>query len=107
MNSQADTRQASPNMRQLGPARPLASLIVVAYNSANLLPACLQALAETKDVSYEVIVVDNASRDGTPDLIAERYPDVRLLTSRENLGFGRACNQGARMARGDLLVFLN
>jgi GT2 family glycosyltransferase len=107
MNSQADTQPATPHTHLLAPARPLASLIVVTYNSANLLPACLEALAQTRDAPYEVIVVDNASRDGTPDLIAERYPDVRLLTSGENLGFGRACNQGARMARGDLLVFLN
>jgi GT2 family glycosyltransferase len=86
---------------------PLASLIIVTYNSVGLLPACLEALAETKDVSYEVIVVDNASQDGTAALVAERYPRVRLLANCENIGFGRACNQGARAARGGLLVFLN
>jgi GT2 family glycosyltransferase len=56
---------------------------------------------------YEVLVVDNASRDGTPGLVAERYPEVKLLANSQNLGFGRACNQGARAARGALLVFLN
>ena len=115
MNSQADTQQATRNTQQpapahlltRSPARPLASLIVVTYNSAELLPAFFEALATTKDISYEVIVVDNASQDGTPALVAERYPHVRLLANHENIGFGRACNQGARAARGELLVFLN
>jgi GT2 family glycosyltransferase len=85
----------------------LASLIVVTYNSVDLLPAFFEALAVTEEISYEVIVVDNASQDGTPALVAERYPDVHLLANRENVGFGCACNQGARAARGNLLVFLN
>jgi GT2 family glycosyltransferase len=86
---------------------PLASLIVVTYNSAALLPAFFDALAATRDATYEVIVVDNASRDGTAHLVAERYSNVHLLANAENIGFGRACNQGARAARGRLLVFLN
>jgi GT2 family glycosyltransferase len=115
MSSQADTQQATCNTQQpapahpltRSPAHPLASLIVVTYNSAELLPAFFEALAATNDISYEVIVVDNASQDGTPALVAERYPDARLLANRENVGFGRACNQGARAAHGDLLIFLN
>jgi GT2 family glycosyltransferase/SAM-dependent methyltransferase len=86
---------------------PLVSLIVVTYNSAELLPAFFAALATTTYARYEVLVVDNASHDGTPDLLTQRYPQARLLPNAENLGFGRACNQGARAARGDLLVFLN
>jgi GT2 family glycosyltransferase len=115
MNSQSDLQHATRNTQQpvpahpltRSPAHPLASLIIVTYNSANLLPACLHALAETKEAPYEVIVVDNASQDGTPALVAERYPLVRLLANHENVGFGRACNQGARVARGQLLVFMN
>jgi len=86
---------------------PLVSLIVVTYNSAPLLPDFFAALATTKYAPYEVLVVDNASQDGTPQLVATDYPAVRLIVNRENLGFGRACNQGARAARGELLVFLN
>ncbi len=107
MNNQADTQQATGITQQPVPAHPLASLIVVTYNSAELLPAFFEALAATKDISYEVIVVDNASQDGTQALVAERYPHVRLLANRENVGFGRACNQAARGACGSLLVFLN
>ncbi|HEU5097708.1 MAG TPA: glycosyltransferase family 2 protein, partial [Roseiflexaceae bacterium] len=85
----------------------LISLILVTYNSARLLPEFFAALGTTRDAAYEVLVVDNASSDGTPELVAERYPQAQLLANAENGGFGRACNQGGRAARGDLLVFLN
>jgi N-acetylglucosaminyl-diphospho-decaprenol L-rhamnosyltransferase len=86
--------------------RALISLILVTYNSAGLLPAFFEALADTSYAPYELIAVDNASADGTATELARR-PGVRLLANAENVGFGRACNQGARMATGSLLVFLN
>jgi GT2 family glycosyltransferase len=87
--------------------QPLISLIIVTYNSAALLPECLAAIATTTYPNYEVLVVDNASSDGTPQLAAERHPQALLLLNSQNIGFGRACNQGARAANGELLVFLN
>jgi GT2 family glycosyltransferase len=86
---------------------PLVSLIVVTYNSAALLPAFFAALEQTTYARYEVLIVDNASQDGTAQLVAQQYPQAQLITNDQNLGFGRACNQGARAARGELLVFLN
>jgi N-acetylglucosaminyl-diphospho-decaprenol L-rhamnosyltransferase len=86
---------------------PLVSLIVVTYNSAAHLPSFFEALATTAYQPYEVLVVDNNSQDGTSRILAEQYPEVRLLANDTNLGFGRACNQGARAAQGDILVFLN
>jgi N-acetylglucosaminyl-diphospho-decaprenol L-rhamnosyltransferase len=86
---------------------PLISLIIVTYNSAALLPECLAAIASTIYPNYEVLVVDNASSDGTPQLVAERYPQVRLLPNSANIGFGPACNRGVLAANGELLVFLN
>jgi N-acetylglucosaminyl-diphospho-decaprenol L-rhamnosyltransferase len=86
---------------------PLVSLIVVTYNSAPLLSDFFAALATTAYAPYEVLVVDNASQDGTPQLVAADHPAARLIANCENVGFGRACNQGARAARGELLVFLN
>lgn len=85
---------------------PLVSLILVTYNSARLLPAFFDALAGTRYAPYELIAVDNASADGTAEELARR-PGVRLLANAANVGFGRACNQGARAASGSLLVFLN
>jgi len=87
--------------------QPHISLIVVTYNSAARLPDFFAAIEMTRDAAYEVLAVDNASSDGTAQMIVERYPQARLLANAENLGFGRACNQGARAARGELLVFLN
>jgi N-acetylglucosaminyl-diphospho-decaprenol L-rhamnosyltransferase len=86
---------------------PLVSLIVVTYNSAARLPGFFEALAATRYSPYEVIVVDNASPDGAARYVAEHQPTARLIANNENVGFGRACNQGARVARGDFLVFLN
>ena len=86
---------------------PLVSLIVVTYRSAAHLPGFFAALAATRYAPYEILVVDNASPDGTARLVAERFPQARLIANAENAGFGRACNQGARAARGEYLVFLN
>ncbi len=88
-------------------ASPLVSLILVTYNSADLLPAFFAALERTAYTRYEVLVVDNASTDGTVRYLAAAQPELPLLVNRENVGFGRACNQGACAAAGDLLVFLN
>jgi N-acetylglucosaminyl-diphospho-decaprenol L-rhamnosyltransferase len=89
------------------PPTPLVSLIIVTYNSAALLHDFFAALATTTYAPYQVLVVDNASQDGTPQRIAADYPAARLIANHENQGFGRACNQGARAAQGELLVFLN
>jgi GT2 family glycosyltransferase len=88
---------------------PTFSVVVVAYNSRGTLPACLDSVERAfagapEDV--EVIVVDNASRDGTAEWLKAR-PRVQAVLNAENLGFSRACNQGARPARGNHLVFLN
>ncbi|HJZ49990.1 MAG TPA: glycosyltransferase family 2 protein [Roseiflexaceae bacterium] len=86
---------------------PLISLILITYNSAAQLPDFFAAIQNTRAANYELLVVDNASADGTPQMVAQRYPQARLLANAENVGFGQACNQGARAARGELLVFLN
>ncbi|HEU5088975.1 MAG TPA: glycosyltransferase family 2 protein [Roseiflexaceae bacterium] len=82
-------------------------MIVVTYNSAPLLPAFFGSLAAAGRQPREIIVVDNGSRDGTAQLVAANYPHARLLANSANTGFGHACNQGAAIATGDLLAFLN
>lgn len=86
---------------------PLVSLIIITYNSAQCLPALLESLAHTHYPGYEIIVVDNASADSSVQLVARHAPQARLLLNHENLGFGRACNQGAAAAQGDFFVFMN
>lgn len=83
------------------------SVVIPAWNGARFLPACLEALYALGDPDLDVVVVDNASADGSADLVAARYPAARLLRHAENLGFARACNAGLRAAAGEVLVLLN
>lgn len=83
------------------------SFITVTYNSAAEVAPTLEALGAQLETGDEVIVVDNDSSDGTPDRVREALPLARVIPSGGNIGFGAACNLGARQARGDLLVFLN
>lgn len=84
------------------------SIIIVNYNTKQLLANCLATVFEkTKGVTFEVIVVDNASTDSSEEYIKERYPSVKWINSGENLGFGKANNLGAKSATGKYLFLLN
>lgn len=85
------------------------SLIAISLNSRGFLRECIASLraAVWRNVTWELIVVDNASTDGTPAMLAAEYPDVRVIANRSNLGFCKAGNQGAEIARGRHLLFLN
>ena len=86
------------------------SLILVTYNSRGLVDAAIssaEAAAREAGIDLEIVVVDNASADGTADHIAERYPSARLIRNVRNLGFGRANNQAFREATGDYWLLLN
>lgn len=79
------------------------SVIVVSYNTIDFLRTCLASLAE----AAEVIVVDNASHDGSPEMVEREFPSVKLVRNGQNLGFGAANNQGMDVATGDLVLLLN
>lgn len=84
------------------------SIILVNYNSAGLLRQCLQSIYEqTQDISFEVIVVDNASSDESRQIVRSEFPAVQLIESPENLGFSRGNNLGVKLAKGTYCVFLN
>lgn len=88
--------------------RPIVSIIVVSYNTAAMTIACLRSiLAETVQNSFEILVVDNASTDGSADQIARDLPQVALIRSAENIGFARANNLAAQNAKGQFLLLLN
>jgi GT2 family glycosyltransferase len=83
------------------------SVLIVTFHSAADLPLCLDSVRRaTHQASYEILVVDNASADGTADLAAADS-GVRLIRNRENLGFARANNQGFHEARGRYVLLLN
>ncbi len=85
------------------------SVIIVNYNTRQLLDDCLASLiaAVPPEKGLEIIVVDNASSDGSQDMVRQKYPRVRLLASEENRGFSAANNLGAAEANGRTLLFLN
>ena len=84
------------------------SIIIVNWNSADYVVACIRSIrAETSRVSYEVIVVDNASFDGCGERLAREHPGVIFVQSHGNLGFSRANNLGAEHAHGAVFLFLN
>ena len=84
------------------------STIIVSYNTRSITLECIRSVLEqTRSVSNEILVVDNASRDGSADAIAARFPGVTLVASRENLGFAGANNLAADRARGRYLMLLN
>jgi N-acetylglucosaminyl-diphospho-decaprenol L-rhamnosyltransferase len=87
---------------------PDVSVIVLNYNGRSFLPGCLDALASQEAaLPFEVILVDNASSDGSAAFVRERYPDVRVIETGTNLGFAAGNNAGAGAAEGRTLVFLN
>lgn len=84
------------------------SVIIVSYNTCRLTLDCLRSVFESETVySYEVIVVDNASRDDSVAAIREQFPQVRLLENKDNTGFARANNQAMNIATGRYVLLLN
>lgn len=88
---------------------PFASIVIVNYNGAYYLPACLSALRQQTypEDRFEVIVSDNGSTDGSLLLLCEQYPWVRLLENGRNLGFATGNNVAFGQARGDYIILLN
>lgn len=84
------------------------SIILVNYNTRRLTCDCIDSIIkQTLGVSYEIIVVDNDSHDDSVDFIKSNYPTVKLIESKENLGFGRANNLGMESAQGKYFFLLN
>lgn len=100
-------KSEDPRPPASGPACAV-SVVIVSWNVRDLLLRCIDSVYRTTAASdYEVIVVDNASSDGTVETVKTRFPAVRLIDSPENLGFPKACNLGARNSRGKYIFFLN
>jgi len=87
--------------------RPLASIIVPNWNGRPWLDKCLQSLLAQTARPVEVLLVDNASTDGSPEHVERTYPAVRVLRMPENLGFSVACNAGIRASAGEFVSLFN
>ena len=88
--------------------QPVLSIIVVNYNTRDMTQACLDSvLAETKETPFELIVVDNASSDGSAEAIAAHRSNSQLIALDKNIGFAGANNLAAKLARGRYILLLN
>lgn len=84
------------------------SIIIVNWNSAAYVKTCLRSIYENvRGITFEVIVVDNASNDGCGEMIRNEFPEAKFVQSEENLGFARGNNLGYRNSSGKSLLFLN
>ena len=84
------------------------SIIIVNWNGKDLLRKCLQCVEATvKKVSYETYVVDNASTDGSQDVVRQEFPTVKLIANTDNVGFATANNQAMKVAEGRYVLLLN
>jgi len=84
------------------------SVVIVTWNSGDYLSDCLGSIqGQQSDLTTEVIVVDNASSDGTVEMVRKEFPDVHLLVNTQNLGYTRACNIGLQRTTGRLVLILN
>jgi GT2 family glycosyltransferase len=87
---------------------PSASVIIANYNGGDLVLRCLDSVyGDAQGLDLEVIVVDNASTDGSSEAIGAQFPAAQLVQNRENLGFAKAVNQGLRLTQGANLILLN
>jgi len=86
---------------------PLVSVVILTFNGMGYVKDCLSSVLDQTYPNIEVIVVDNASEDGSPELVEEQFPSVRLIRNSSNLGFAAGNNVGIRLAHGDYIVLLN
>ncbi|MDD5327558.1 MAG: glycosyltransferase family 2 protein [Phycisphaerae bacterium] len=84
------------------------SIIIVNWNTRDLLSGCIASICEQAgDINYEVVVIDNASEDGSAEMVREKFPQVTLIENRENRGFAAANNRGIVVSKGRYVLLLN
>lgn len=83
------------------------SVIIVSYNTADLIGDCLESVYAIDNIAKEIFVIDNASTDGSADFIKENFPSVHLIANTENRGFATANNQALSLCNGRYIFFLN
>lgn len=83
------------------------SIIILTLNQLPLTIQCLDSIKRGTPEEHEIIIVDNASTDGSASYLKTYYPELKLIENKENLGFAKGCNQGIKVAEGDSILFLN
>jgi GT2 family glycosyltransferase/peptidoglycan/xylan/chitin deacetylase (PgdA/CDA1 family) len=99
---------SAPLAVELRPATARVSVVIVVWNAQKYVMECLESLQEhCGEICDDVIVVDNASTDGTPELVAERFPNFKLIRNSENVGFAKANNIGIAQSSGEYICLVN
>ena len=88
-------------------SQPLVSIIILNYNAGNFLMECISSVLKTEYSNFEVIVIDNASKDGSIKKCKEQFKNVSVIENKNNLGYCEGNNVGIREARGSFVVILN
>lgn len=88
------------------PNPKLTSIIILAWNQLGYTRACIESIRKFTQAPYELILVDNGSRDATGNYL-QTIPGAKVIRNKENQGFARGCNQGIRLAEGDYILLLN
>lgn len=105
MTAKAVERRADAQLRDA--ARPILSIVIVSWNEWGNLERCLTSIFRSPLPGTEVLVIDNGSADGTPDLVRSHFPDVTLHCNARNLGASKALNFGFARAQGDFIIKLD
>ena len=88
-------------------SQPLVTIIILNYNAGQLLFDCCESIFKTDYSNFEIIVVDNASMDGSHKKCKKKFEKIRLIENKENLGYCEGNNVGIQNAKGDFIVILN
>lgn len=107
MNDVTETNAAAAVAARTGADEGLLSILIVAYNSRSFIIPCIgSVIAHTRPGSFEILLVDNGT-DGTAEVVSAAFPEVRIVPSQGNIGFGRGNNLLASHANGEYLLLLN
>ena len=85
----------------------MVTVIIPNWNGMLYLPACLQSLSRQSHPSYQVVLVDNGSTDGSVDYVRREFPHIAIIQNAANVGFAAACNQGIRFGHSEFVALLN
>src|SRR4030081_840569 len=84
------------------------SVVIICWNDSKYILDCIQSIYDNKpSLEFEIVVTDNASTDGSVELVRERFPKVRIVQNKTNIGFGGANNAGVQIAQGEYVFILN
>ncbi|MGB3244717.1 MAG: glycosyltransferase family 2 protein [Sulfitobacter sp.] len=105
---QHDLSTPGPSLEREGfPVTPVVSVVVISYNTREMTLDCLRSIAAETRTPHEVILLDNASTDGSAEAVAAQFPDIRLMAEIQNHGFAQGNNIAIAYARGEYVLLLN